>query len=290
MKKLVMFGGLSLILGLILLFLTYLMTGGNWTGIIGKTVLKQAEFSAAEVKSLDVNVSLGDVDIIGTDQDKVTVDYAQNSKVQYEVTQNNGRLSVQTKSSGFVIADLSGLFEILEERKPITIKLPKGQLEKLDANVGGGQLTLKDLEIKGDSVLKTGMGELTAENTDFQGKMTGESNAGELVLSDLKAQTMDLSSDMGSIELDNIQAADGLTADANAGEVKFEHLDVGRQVKLSTDMGSVSGSLVGSVNDYNITSQADMGDNNLPNRTTSGSKTLQVDTNAGSIDIQFTED
>lgn len=72
----------------------------------------------------------------------------------------------------------------------------------------------------------------------------------------------------------------------NGGDISFAALDVGTVLTVSVKNGDIEGTLVGSYDDFAISSKVKKGESNLPNKT-GGEKTLNVSANNGDIDIEF---
>lgn len=60
-------------------------------------------------------------------------------------------------------------------------------------------------------------------------------------------------------------------------------------ITLISDMGEVSGTILGDQADYQITVDTDLGDSTLKDQLGDGPNILQVTTNMGDIDLQFQE-
>lgn len=73
---------------------------------------------------------------------------------------------------------------------------------------------------------------------------------------------------------------------ANGGDISFAALDVGTVLTVNVKNGDIEGTLVGSYDDFAISSKVKKGESNLPNKT-GGEKTLNVSANNGDIDIEF---
>lgn len=60
-------------------------------------------------------------------------------------------------------------------------------------------------------------------------------------------------------------------------------------ITLISDMGEVSGTILGDQADYQIAVDTDMGSSNLADQMTGGPNTLEVTTNMGNIELAFEE-
>lgn len=60
-------------------------------------------------------------------------------------------------------------------------------------------------------------------------------------------------------------------------------------ITLISDMGEVSGTILGRQEEYQIAVDTDMGSSNLDDQMTGGPNTLEVTTNMGNIELTFEE-
>ncbi len=73
----------------------------------------------------------------------------------------------------------------------------------------------------------------------------------------------------------------------NGGNISFDKLNVGNSITLSNKNADISGSIVGSYDDYAIKTTIKKGNSSLPTDKQSGDKTLDVSNNNGDININF---
>lgn len=74
---------------------------------------------------------------------------------------------------------------------------------------------------------------------------------------------------------------------ANGGNIVFDNLKVGNDLTLEGKNGNISGTIIGSYDDFSISSKIKKGESNLPTDKKGGAQSLNVTNNNGDIDIQF---
>ena len=74
---------------------------------------------------------------------------------------------------------------------------------------------------------------------------------------------------------------------SNGGNITFENLDVGNALYLTVKNGDISGTVIGSYDDFAIQSEIKKGESNLPDNKDGGEKTLNVSSNNGDVNIEF---
>lgn len=317
MKKIFTLAGISLGVGLALLLLVYLITGGRFYTKTDKTKFKHDEFASSAVKQLDLDTDSVNVQVIGTQSDKVTVDYSETGDSKYEITAENGLLKIHQDLGRIDISisfvDFNGLFEELSGRNrkkdQLVVKLPQDILEQLtlqadsgnvelqdlavkksaELSVDSGNIDLKNLSIQGNTQIEADSGDTTAEQFSVAGQLDSKVDSGSLKLSDSRVRDLTALVDSGDITLDNTNIAKELTAEVLSGNISLDRLDAGKKLTFKADSGDISGTLLGRLEDYSITSKVEDGENSLPNRTTAGSKTLEVIADSGNINLEFTE-
>lgn len=96
-----------------------------------------------------------------------------------------------------------------------------------------------------------------------------------------------ISSTKNDIVLPEIVVEGGVDIQMNDGAIALDHITVQGDISLNAKNGNISGSLIGSYEDYSIQANAHKGDSNLPEHKAEGTNALTVNTNNGDIDIEF---
>lgn len=89
------------------------------------------------------------------------------------------------------------------------------------------------------------------------------------------------------VKLNDISISDSLELNSNGGDVEFENLFVGRQIDLTAKNGNIEGSIIGSLDDFEISCEIKKGKCNLPTSKAGGTKSLSANCNNGDININF---
>ncbi len=74
---------------------------------------------------------------------------------------------------------------------------------------------------------------------------------------------------------------------SNGGNITFEGLDVGNAINLTVKNGDISGTVIGSYDDFAIKTNIKKGDSNLSDNKDGGEKTLDVSSNNDNVSIDF---
>ena len=90
-----------------------------------------------------------------------------------------------------------------------------------------------------------------------------------------------------TIKLNNISVTQNITLNSNGGNVEFENISVGEQISLTAKNGDITGSIIGSLDDFSISCTVKNGECNLPEDYKGGPKSLIVGCNNGDINIDF---
>ena len=124
--------------------------------------------------------------------------------------------------------------------------------------------------------------------TDYIGqKVPAENRIIRLWIPDDLLDTLSLSTTNEDISLDSLTVGGSTELCSNGGNITFENLDVGSCLDLTVKNGNISGTVVGSYDDFAIQSEIKKGECNLPNTKEGGEKTLDVSGNNGDIHIEF---
>lgn len=162
----------------------------------------------------------------------------------------------------------------LSEDEQIHIQYSENNKEYYDISVSGTVLTMTSANNK--------------EWTDyFGGKPAAENRKISLQVPDALLNTLTLSTTNEDITLSALTVTGNISITANGGNIAFESLDAGRAVTLSVKNGDISGTIVGSYDDFAIQTESKKGESNLPSSKDGGEKTLNVSGNNGDINIEF---
>lgn len=138
----------------------------------------------------------------------------------------------------------------------------------------------KDMRI--DAQIETGYGDIDAGGVT--GTLWADAEHGDIEVSYCDFDTLECSAGYGDIELKN-SSAKSVSCNSEHGDIECERLE-GELIELTAALGDIEGSVAGRETDYTINAGADIGENNLTNRT-GGEKTLNVKARMGDIVMRF---
>ena len=135
---------------------------------------------------------------------------------------------------------------------------------------------------------------MTADNskewTDYIGvKPSEENRIISLRIPDKLLDTLILSTTNEDIKLCELSAVGNISVSVSGGNISFEKLDADDSITLISKNGNISGLIIGSYDDFDITCETKKGKSNLPLDKQGGSKILKVSNNNGDTDIEFSD-
>ena len=104
---------------------------------------------------------------------------------------------------------------------------------------------------------------------------------------DALLENLTLSTTNEDITLSALAVTGSVSISSTEGNITFGTLDVGNALTLSAKNGDISGTIVGSYDDFSIQSEIKKGESNLPDNKDGGEKTLNVSSNNGDVNIEF---
>lgn len=142
-----------------------------------------------------------------------------------------------------------------------------------------------DISISEDKVLT-----MTAKSnkkwTDYIGSTSGSRKI-SLQIPDSLLEKLTLATTNEDIVLSPLCVTDEVSLAVNGGNIMFDKLDVGNALTLTGKNGNISGTVIGSYDDFSISNEIKKGESNLPSEKKDGDKSLKATNNNGDIDIQF---
>lgn len=232
-------------------------------------------FGAASIKfRIDVTLpeSVATVDV-ATKDSSIVVDGGRYDSLSLHSA--NGSIRIDDAEVAAVVAKTTNSSITLDNCKVGTadldttsgsIRVYESTAASIDAETTNSSITFDDCKVGGLLKAKTSNGSIRVIN--------GE------------AATVDVRTTNSSVRIEDMKATT-VTAVTGNGSIKVDGLDA-FDITLTTTNSSVKGTLVGSRNDYAVTSSTTNGSNNLSNGGV-GPRTLRVTTTNGSIKIEFTD-
>lgn len=202
----------------------------------------------------------------------------------------------------FVLAGCSGESELFEEKS----YTPDMQVRKINLDVRDREIEVSlsedeqihiqysenskeyyKIAVSDENVL-TMTSTSDKEWTDYIGaKPSAEARKISLQIPDTLLENLTLSTTNEDVSLPVLAVTGSIDISTNGGNITFESLDVGNTLTLTAKNGDISGTVVGSYDDFAIQSEIKKGDSNLPDNKDSGDKTLKVSSNNGDVNIAF---
>lgn len=125
---------------------------------------------------------------------------------------------------------------------------------------------------------------------DYIGKKaTKEARTIQIWLPDKLIENITLKTSNEEIELPPLSVTGAVNIKVNNGDIQLDKLSVGTTLTLETKNGEINGTIQGLLDEFTILSKAKKGKSNLPESKGEGDKKLDVSTNNGNINLEFTE-
>ncbi len=304
-NKLAWAGGIVLVVGLIVC-----LGVGIWTNF-DFVRLFQMEPAATgvieqQLDGIDEIVLLGadDIQVRQVEGDTLRLSYPETEQHSYNLTKEGSSLTLTEQGaqnwSQFFLFQFSGA-----QRQAI-LEIPKDFAGKVTLQGTTGNVNVEDLSGIIDFTIERTAGDITVGQLQLE-RLTLATTTGDIRLDNATAENATLNASTGHISIGQLEATETLQCNATTGDVDGNLLksreiaiststgnislgDIeGEQVTLRATTGDIQGTLAGKGGDYTIHSSTDNGDNNLPESLSGGSKTLDVETDAGDINISFTD-
>jgi len=204
--------------------------------------------------------------------------------------------------SSFVLAGCSGENEPFEEKSytPNTqvneinldvrdrkIEVVLSEDEQVHIQYSENSKEYYDISVSDENVL-TMVNASNKKWADYIGrKASAEDRKIVLQVPTALLDTITLSTTNENISLPALAVTGSISISSNGGNITFENLDVESTLVLTVKNGDISGTIVGSYDDFAIQSEIKKGESNLPGNKDSGEKSLNVSCNNGDVDIEF---
>lgn len=271
---------------------------------VGKVFKVEQDLYISDGEALIVKGNASNINISVSRDDKAYISYYNTDYQRYELTHENGEVSLICRNENKKWYDFIHIgFET--KYNEVNIQLPS--------------------DFSGDILLETSAGDITLTGIKGAAGVTASATTGNIKCLDMSASDISLYATTGDVMLKNAVSGDGAEIGtttgniqvtglktengfnarsttgrnviedvkcasaeikATTGDIRFSQIDAQR-VNISASTGSVSGKLAGREEEYSILSSTGTGGNNLPEKWGSGSRSLEVRTSTGNINVSF---
>ena len=160
---------------------------------------------------------------------------------------------------------------LLSEDEQVHIQYSENSKEYYDISVSDGVLTMTSASSK--------------EWTDYIGvKPAAEDRKISLQIPDTLLENLTISTTNEDITLSPLAVTGSVSLSSNGGNITFENVDAGNALSLTVKDGDISGTVIGSYDDFAIQTEIKKGESNLPNKE-GGEKTRNVSSNNGNVNV-----
>jgi DUF4097 and DUF4098 domain-containing protein YvlB len=275
-----------LVLGVFLSLGAMIATGFDFEVLNDSEHYEQREYiaEASSFKKIIIDDSNKEINVVSSEDDKIHITYYDNEKEHYEISEQGDTL-VFNYNSKRLWYEFVG-FHIYIEDYAITIHIPEAYAGNIDLITSNNPIKMQNVIMTGELLADTSNSGITMENVKGKAFNLTTSNGTVDVNNILFESRFNVKSSNGKIKASYIQGGD-LDLDTSNARIELDGIDTDSLI-CDTSNAGISGTIIGAIEDFTITSHTSNGDNNLSEEYTGhGSRTLYIDTSNGDIDIEF---
>lgn len=166
------------------------------------------------------------------------------------------------------------------------VKLMPSEDGKLRIDYYESEKTSYDISLSEEGVLSVTL-DLDQSWTDFVGVQPAAEYRTVCVYLPQELTDVSVSMTNEAISATGTIAAQNVSMSVNGGDLSFGKIAAGSSVTLNAKNGNITGTILGSWDDYAIACNVKKGKSSLPENKTGGSKTLSVDCNNGDVAVEI---
>lgn len=166
------------------------------------------------------------------------------------------------------------------------VKLMPSEDGKLRIDYYESEKTSYDILLSEEGVLSVTL-DLDQSWTDFVGVQPAAEYRTICVYLPQKLTDVSVSTTNEAISATGTIAAQNVSLTVNGGDLTFGKIAAEKSVTLNAKNGNITGTILGSWDDYAIACNVKKGESSLPENKTGGSKTLSVDCNNGDVAVEI---
>lgn len=296
MKKLIIVLGAILGVGILLIGIGIIIIVANPEKFGGFTEGDYEEKHLTEeqtVTSLYLDIGSDAIEILPSDDGKLSITYYENNRRYYEYSYKNGKVVFTQKQKTWFSWGIGKI------NRPIAkIYLPDTVTDTLDIDMASGsiktdidKITVKNLKVDVASG-SVNIANVEAEEVDI------EVSSGSIKISDVIAKDFDIDVASGVLNFDNCTAKN-MRIEVSSGTLKIENLTVDNVI-ASLSSGNMKIGLKGTLDDYRVKGKASSGSISVKKdgetiysgkdiTCGSGDKSISVSISSGSASVNFEE-
>ncbi len=166
------------------------------------------------------------------------------------------------------------------------VKLMPSEDGKLRIDYYESEKTSYDISLSEEGVLSVTL-DLDQSWTDFVGVQPAAEYRTVCVYLPQELTDVSVSTTNEAISATGTIAAQNVSMSVNGGDLTFRKIAAEKSVTLNAKNGNITGTILGSWDDYAIACNVKKGECSLPENKTGGSKTLSVDCNNGDVEVEI---
>ncbi|MCR5611082.1 MAG: DUF4097 family beta strand repeat-containing protein [Clostridiales bacterium] len=287
-----------LIAGLVAVFSLFMGVEGCTDG--GEWIRKTMQFEASEFKDLDVDLSSYKLYVGVSEDGKAHIEYYENDRVTFDIGAAGGVLKIKQKVKPLFF------FGTFSNDRQMLLLLPESFNGRADLECTSGEIRIDAVKTAGEVTidvtsgtaiiydssaqsfdLELTSGRIVAGRIECAGRFAVDGTSGNILLENVSCSDLHTHVTSGRIELKSIVTGSA-RIEATSGNVSLESFDSG-DTRIDLTSGTVTGTLVGNINDYTIESHMTSGKNSLPGNYGNGARKLYAELTSGTINISFEE-
>lgn len=263
-NKLNVIAVLLIIAGLIVFLCGFAQVGFDITKLDSNGEAIEKKYTASN-GNLNIETELKNIKVIlrQSRDSNIYVTYYENKSTHYDIYETNNVLYIKKIDKPFNMVKIFN-FEIANLN--CTIDIPIDYDGEIFINTTNAKVEIIRINIDGDININT--------------------TNGKIELNNVKGNMIELNTTNGKIVLDNVK---GNTVKSNTtnGKIELNNLDVDSELACITTNASITGTVLGKINDFSITSMTTNANNNLPAKSDYGDKYFSAISTNGKIKIDF---
>ena len=225
---------------------------------------RSVSYPLQETTSIVIEDRNNDIIIKETQGDQVIVTCWENNNKSYNIFLADGQLEIKYQDPQEWFHFFT--FGFWDDRT-LVVEIPSGYRGSIEADTSNGSVEAAGLSTEANLYLETSNAKIQLKNVHTTGKAA-------------------LKTTNGKITLENVSAEKKLTADTSNADIEVKAISA-PGIFLDTSNGDIEGTILGSLNDYTISSHTSNGSNNLPASYNAGPGELSVTTSNADIEILF---
>ena len=196
----------------------------------------------AEFNDISIKADISDFVIVKSEDDKVRITCDETEKIFSKVNVSNNTLYIEQKDTRAWYEKIVVFTFPWHKALLVTVALPKDEYQKFTLDQSTGDLSISDISFD-DVNVKKSTGDIEVKNVNVVNTLSLTTSTGDVAIENVKAKEALVKTSTGTEILKNVITTERINLKASTGDIKFSGID-SKSITIKTSTGDIRGDVL----------------------------------------------